>query len=118
MKYLVTGAAGFIGSNIAQVLLDAGHQVTTIDNLSSGFKSNIPKDCLFIRGDISESSCLDQLNHEKFDGIIHLAGQSSAEISFNPELYSIFCTSLNFVPASLTTNGTLISISLAASTTP
>ena len=91
MKYLVTGAAGFIGSNIAQVLLDAGHQVTTIDNLSSGFKSNIPKDCLFIRGDISESSCLDQLNHEKFDGIIHLAGQSSAEISFNRPTDDLNC---------------------------
>jgi UDP-glucose 4-epimerase len=49
-NYLVTGAVGFIGSNIAQRLLNLGHQVVTIDNLSTGYESCIPKQCLFIKG--------------------------------------------------------------------
>jgi UDP-glucose 4-epimerase len=41
--YLVTGAAGFIGAAVAKALLQIGHQVVTVDNLSTGFKSHIPK---------------------------------------------------------------------------
>ena len=41
MKHLVTGVAGFVGSNLARKLLDAGHQVTGIDNMSCGYYSNI-----------------------------------------------------------------------------
>jgi len=88
MNYLVTGAAGFIGSSIAQKLLDSGHQVTTIDNLSTGYQSNIPKQCAFIRGDINNSS-VQQLNNEKFDAILHIAGQSSGEVSFENPIYDI-----------------------------
>ena len=40
MKHLVTGVAGFVGSNLARKLLDAGHQVTGIDNMSCGYYSN------------------------------------------------------------------------------
>jgi UDP-glucose 4-epimerase len=89
MKYLVTGAAGFIGANIAQKLLDSGHQVTTIDNLSTGHESCIPKHCLFIKGDASDATSIDQLNYEKFDAILHIAGQSSGEVSFESPIYDI-----------------------------
>ena len=40
-KYLVTGAAGFIGSHLAKKLADEGHEITIIDNLSTGNKKNI-----------------------------------------------------------------------------
>jgi len=88
MNYLVTGAAGFIGSGIAQKLLDSGHQVTTIDNLSTGYQSNIPKQCVFVRGDVNDSG-VQQLSGEKFDAILHIAGQSSGEVSFENPIYDI-----------------------------
>ncbi len=88
MNYLVTGAAGFIGSGIAQKLLDSGNQVTTIDNLSTGYQSNIPKQCVFIRGDVNNSS-VQQLSNVKFDAILHIAGQSSGEVSFENPIYDI-----------------------------
>ena len=45
MKALVTGGAGYIGSTVSNYLLDRGHDVTIIDNLSTGSKKNIPKKC-------------------------------------------------------------------------
>ena len=89
MNYLVTGAAGFIGSHIAQKLLNLGHQVSTIDNLSTGFKSSIPENCNFIEGDIANKESINQLNDQKFDAILHIAGQSSGEVSFENPIYDL-----------------------------
>ena len=44
MNVLVTGGAGFIGSNLVKVLLRDGHQVTVLDDLSSGKRENLPAD--------------------------------------------------------------------------
>lgn len=54
MKVLVTGAAGFIGSRLSEALLNHGHEVWGIDNLSTGLKSNVPAGVQFIEGDICE----------------------------------------------------------------
>lgn len=58
MKTLVTGGAGFIGSNLVKQLLADGHSVTTLDNLSSGYRSNLDKfpDVRFIEGDIRDDA--------------------------------------------------------------
>jgi len=87
--FLVTGAAGFIGSALAGKLVDAGHIVVTIDNLSTGFRELIPEGVIFIEGDCQDESIIDQLNSYQFDAIFHIAGQSSGEISFEDPLYDL-----------------------------
>lgn len=53
MRYVITGGAGFIGSHLADLLLEMGHEVTVYDNLRSGFLENLDKRVEFIRGDIT-----------------------------------------------------------------
>ena len=88
-NYLVTGAAGFIGSAIAKDLLLKGNKVVTIDNLSTGFKKNIPYGAIFIEGDCGNSLVYKKIPSIKFDAILHIAGQSSGEISFDDPIYDI-----------------------------
>ncbi len=85
MKVLVTGIAGFIGSTLAKSLIGNGYEVVGIDDYSTGFKKNVPKESIMIEGDISDSSTINKLNKFSIDYIFHFAGQSSGEISFeNP----------------------------------
>ncbi len=51
---LVTGGAGFIGSHLAQSLLERGHRVVVFDNLSSGTRANLPPRAIFIEGDVRD----------------------------------------------------------------
>ena len=55
MNCLITGGAGFIGSHLAQDLLDKGHKVLIVDNLFSGKKENVPKEASFYRRSVTES---------------------------------------------------------------
>lgn len=76
-RILITGAAGFIGSNLAKALLRRGHHVTGIDNLSYGFMRNVEplqqfNNFEFIVGDIANPLIL---NNVKADVVIHLASQ-------------------------------------------
>jgi UDP-glucose 4-epimerase len=87
--YLVTGVAGFIGAAIAKRLIKEGHFVVTIDNLSTGFTSNIPKEVVFIEGDCQDENIINKLINYKFDAIFHVAGQSSGEISFDNPVYDL-----------------------------
>ena len=89
MNYLVTGAAGFIGGAVAQRLIDQGNRVTTIDNLFTGVEERVPQECKFINGDVSDLAVIDLLKKEKFDAIIHMAGQSSGEVSFDNPVYDL-----------------------------
>ena len=89
MNLLVTGAAGFIGSSLSTRLLSNDHNVLTIDNLSTGYEENIPLGVEFIRGDCQDPTVIAQLSDKKFDAIIHIAGQSSGEISFDDPTYDL-----------------------------
>lgn len=88
-KYLVTGAAGFIGSFIAKSLLKEGNEVWTIDNLSTGYQYNLPEGIHFIEGGCQEEKSIQQLENVQFDAILHFAGQSSGEVSFDDPVYDL-----------------------------
>ena len=94
-NFLVTGGAGFVGSAIAKQLLATNHNVWIIDNLSTGYKENVPDHSVFIEGDCSEFNTIDKLRDQKFDAIFHIAGQSSGEISFEDPIYDIQCNTLS-----------------------
>ncbi len=88
-NYLITGAAGFIGSALAQKFINQGDAVVTIDNLSTGHRANIPSGVVFIEGDCSDADIINRLSQVHFDAIFHIAGQSSGEISFDDPIYDI-----------------------------
>jgi UDP-glucose 4-epimerase len=81
MKILVTGGAGFIGTNLIKRLISEGHNVESIDNYDSGLVSNHVGGCNYHTGDIE----LIDLMCKDFDMIYHLAGLSRIQPSFkNP----------------------------------
>ena len=87
--FLVTGAAGFIGSALSKRLIELGHKVVTVDNLSTGFVENIPNEVIFVKGDCHDKSLIKSLDKYSFDAIFHIAGQSSGEISFDDPVYDL-----------------------------
>jgi UDP-glucose 4-epimerase len=87
--YLVTGGAGFIGSILAQRLVDEGHEVVVIDNLSTGFLANIPSKAEFIQGNCQDAAIYAGLPRKNYEAIFHIAGQSSGEISFDDPVYDL-----------------------------
>ena len=86
---LVTGAAGFIGSSVARQLINIGYNVWTIDNLSTGIEENIPDGVEFIKGNCYDKKIIESLANIKFNAIMHIAGQSSGEISFEDPIYDL-----------------------------
>ena len=89
MKILLTGGAGYIGSHTSLALLDAGHKVTIIDNLSTGNKKLIPSNASFINCNINDVERISNLlNKQKFDALFHFAGYIQVEESTKfPEKY-------------------------------
>lgn len=58
MRALVTGGAGFIGSNLAQTLVAAGHSVCVLDDLSTGYAENVPADADLVVGDVADEAAV------------------------------------------------------------
>ena len=81
MHALVTGGAGFIGSNLSKKLLHKEYKVTVVDNLFTGKRSNIPTGCNFINDDLRINGFSKRLPDD-VTHVFHLAAQSSGEISF------------------------------------
>jgi UDP-glucose 4-epimerase len=87
MKILVTGGAGYIGSALTYLLIEQGHQVNVIDDLSNGFKDNVNPKANFVSGSILDESTLDQ-GLIGVDAVIHLAAKIRVEEGqIKPELY-------------------------------
>ncbi|MFC1484877.1 NAD-dependent epimerase/dehydratase family protein [bacterium] len=81
MKILVTGGAGFIGSNVVDAYLQQGHEVTIIDNLSTGRRENINPKAEFIEMDIQDKGMDKIFKEKKFDILNHHAAQIDVRIS-------------------------------------
>ncbi|AOT70055.1 GDP-mannose 4,6-dehydratase [Geosporobacter ferrireducens] len=75
MKVLVTGGAGFIGSHVADLLINQGFQVIIIDNLSTGKMENVNKSATFYHMDIRSESVQEVFEKEKPTFVVHHAAQ-------------------------------------------
>ncbi|MGE9692821.1 MULTISPECIES: UDP-glucose 4-epimerase GalE [unclassified Streptomyces] len=71
--YLVTGGAGYVGSVVTAHLLRAGHRVTVLDDLSTGFRAAVPEGAAFLEGRIQDAAAL---LPEGLDGVLHFAASS------------------------------------------
>ncbi|MET9516753.1 UDP-glucose 4-epimerase GalE [Streptomyces sp. NPDC002994] len=84
-KYLVTGGAGYVGSVVAAHLLEAGHEVTVLDDLSTGFREGVPSGAAFIEGRVQEAG---RWLDSSYDGVLHFAAFSQVgESVVDPEKY-------------------------------
>jgi UDP-glucose 4-epimerase len=81
-KILVTGAAGFIGSHVSRHLLQAGHEVVGLDDLSGGFQDHIPTGVKFVRGSINDGELANNLFvQHRFEYVFHLAAYAAEGLS-------------------------------------
>ena len=87
MKLLVTGGAGYIGSVVTRLLLDAGHEVVVLDDLCTGHVEAVPAEVELVRARIHDAARV--LTPEAgFDGVLHFAGLIAAgESMVRPEIY-------------------------------
>lgn len=75
MKILFTGGAGFIGSNVVDALIDLGHEVVVVDNLSTGFRQNINPNAKFYQLSIRDKELSEVFEREKPELVNHHAAQ-------------------------------------------
>lgn len=89
MNVLVTGGAGYIGSATARLLLQQGHAVTVLDNLSRGHRGSVPVTARFTEGDLADTELLRRMFQEgEFDAVMHFAAFAEVGESMRlPELY-------------------------------
>ena len=102
MKLLVTGGAGYIGSIVAQQLLEAGHEVVVLDNLVRGHRAAVPEGAELIELDLLNDLGLRNALDDGFDGVMHFASLALvAESVAHPERYhrSNHVGSLNLLDA-------------------
>ena len=88
MRLLVTGGAGYIGGVVTLHLLRAGHQVTVLDDLSTGHADSVPDGATFVSGDLAEIAGPVLADGDPYDGVLHFAAKALVGESVeHPERY-------------------------------
>lgn len=86
---LVIGGAGYIGSHVVLAFLNAGYNVTVMDNMSTGRQENLFPEAEFIHADLQDRLMLNRIFREPFDGVVHLASLKAAgESMIVPQAYA------------------------------
>ncbi|MGZ5431812.1 MAG: NAD-dependent epimerase/dehydratase family protein [Thermoanaerobaculia bacterium] len=81
MRVLVTGGAGFIASHVVDAYVERGHEVTVVDDLSSGLRENVNPKAKLIVADLREPQTVDALRGRGFDLVNHHAAQIDVRVS-------------------------------------
>ncbi|HPG38333.1 MAG TPA: NAD-dependent epimerase/dehydratase family protein [bacterium] len=97
MKILVTGGAGFIGSNIVDAYINAGHEVVVIDDLSTGRIQNVNSKAEFICANIQDMEVAESFLRHKFDVVNHQAAQMDVRRSVEDPIYDAKNNVLGFI---------------------
>jgi UDP-glucose 4-epimerase len=88
VKILITGGAGFIGSHIVDAYLDRGHEVTVVDNLSTGQRRNVSPRAKLVELDLRDAGPLHHMMDEgRFDAVSHQAAQMNVRKSVEDPVY-------------------------------
>ncbi|MFN6189443.1 MAG: NAD-dependent epimerase/dehydratase family protein [Planctomycetia bacterium] len=105
---LVTGGAGFMGSHVAALCLELGHDVVVLDDLSGGFRENVPSRATFVEGSITDAALVNRLfDTYAFDFVYHLAAYAAEGLSHFIRSYNYsnnVLGSINLINASVNAN--------------
>lgn len=106
MRILVTGGAGFIGSHVADGLIEASHELAVLDNLSTGFRRNVPEAARFYEGDIRDREFVSRVFGDfRPEAVHHHAAQMDVRKSLDDPVFDAQCNvigSLNIILAAVT----------------
>lgn len=87
MRVMVTGGAGFIGSQVAQAYAEAGHEVLVLDDLSSGKKENVPREAKFVFGGIESETAVEAVRTFRPEVVNHHAAQINVRKSVEDPVF-------------------------------